>query len=531
MGVVFAVIVVAGWGISLIRINDNPVKWFTRSHPIRVADRELNKHFGGTYMAYLEMESGQTGFEPGKWLEEFRGRSVAWKKDAGDFDGIDEAFSSLLGRAASLVERGIEREVLFEDLDAFVSEKVDAAPDEAWDAWQETAAFLETEKKRGEIFKQPEVLRYVAKLQDHLLTTGVVGKSNSLADVVKTVYRELLGGEKEHFRVPDTTSAVAQCLLTYQNSHRPQDLWHFVTPDYEKTSLWVQLKSGNNRDMSGVIRSVDRFFRENPPPGGLVHRWFGLTYINVVWQQKMVAGMLKAFMGSFLVVFLMMTLLFRSALWGILSMVPLTVTIVFIYGAVGIVGKDYDMPIAVLSSLTLGLAVDFAIHFLARARETAARTGSWKDAAGPMFDEPARAISRNIIVIAVGFIPLLAAPLVPYKTVGAFLATILAVAGLATLFILPALLRLGEKRLFDPEAKGPLTCRCVTCLLTAVTAVAVVVLNFQEYLNMGWTALAGVSLAAVLLSAGLCAGLSRRRSCRITDGGGESPPTDKQGGQ
>jgi len=45
-------------------------------------------------------------------------------------------------------------------------------------------------------------------------------------------------------------------------------------------------------------------------------------------------------------------------------MIPLTVTITLIYGIIGLVGKDYDMPVAVLSSLTLGLSVDFAIHFL-----------------------------------------------------------------------------------------------------------------------------------------------------------------------
>ena len=69
----------------------------------------------------------------------------------------------------------------------------------------------------------------------------------------------------------------------------------------------------------------------------------------------MVSGMLQAFLGSFLIVFLMMTILYRSALWGLLSMVPLTVTIGLIYGAIGLVGKDYDMPVAVLSSLSLGL--------------------------------------------------------------------------------------------------------------------------------------------------------------------------------
>ena len=50
------------YGISLIRVNDNPIKWFKASHPIRVADHVLNEHFGGTYMAYLAI-SAETAAE------------------------------------------------------------------------------------------------------------------------------------------------------------------------------------------------------------------------------------------------------------------------------------------------------------------------------------------------------------------------------------------------------------------------------------------------------------------------------------
>ncbi|MEM6318798.1 MAG: MMPL family transporter [Bacteroidota bacterium] len=48
-----------GYGITKIQINDNPVKWFTEGHPIRVADDELNAHFGGTYIAYLNFEASE----------------------------------------------------------------------------------------------------------------------------------------------------------------------------------------------------------------------------------------------------------------------------------------------------------------------------------------------------------------------------------------------------------------------------------------------------------------------------------------
>jgi len=373
---------------------------------------------------------------------------------------------------------------------------------------------------KPEIFKQPEVLRYIADLQEHLLSIegeggeAIVGKSNSLADIVKTVHRELFSGEEKDFRIPDGQSAVAQVLFQFQNSHRPDDLWHFATPDYRRSSTWVQLTSGDNRDMSRVAREVEDYIARHPIPAGLEHRWFGLTYINVVWQDKMVSGMLQAFLGSFLVVLLMMIVLFRSALWGLLSMIPLTLTVGLIYGIVGLIGKDYDMPVAVLSSLSLGLAVDYAIHFLARSRYAYERHGSWREAVGPMFGEPARAITRNAIVVGVGFLPLLAAPLMPYKTVGTFIALILITAGLASLLVLPAMITLLERWLFPSTNALAFTCRCGTCIVSAAAALGLVAVNLHQFMTVGWTEMTWLSIGAIVAMVVGCWFGTRREQCR-----------------
>jgi predicted RND superfamily exporter protein len=178
-------------------------------------------------------------------------------------------------------------------------------------------------------------------------------------------------------------------------------------------------------------------------------RWAGKTFINVIWQRTMVAGMLKSLLGAFVAVFLMMALLFRSVLFGLLAMLPLTATILTVYGIIGWTGKYYDMPVAVLSSLTLGLSVDFAIHFIQRMRNLYRKTGSFTETARQIFEAPSRAITRNMIVIALGFTPLLLAPLLPYVTVGVFMASIMAISGLATLVLLPAVMSVLRAALFQ----------------------------------------------------------------------------------
>jgi predicted RND superfamily exporter protein len=70
-----------------------------------------------------------------------------------------------------------------------------------------------------------------------------------------------------------------------------------------------------------------------------------------------------------------------------------------------------------------------------------------------VFEEPARAISRNAVVIALGFTPLFLAPLIPYVTVGAFMASIMVISGAATLLLLPAIMKLWRGGLFQTAAE------------------------------------------------------------------------------
>ncbi len=423
-------IAISGYGISKININDNPVRWFKPSHDIRVADTVLNRELAGTYTAFLVMKQDSDS-EP---------EIVASGDEAveGASDAVRAQWSSL--KADAETESQQEASNVSDALIEAVSDLAFDTTGEESEQWQRVQTALEEAQTASKTFQNPEHLAYIERLQREAEALPLVGKTSSIADVVKTVYRELISGEEQDYRIPDSTEGVAQTLLQFQSSHRPNDLWHLVSPDYRESAVWMQLKSGDNQDMMSVKADLDVFLAANPPPEGLRAEWAGLTYLNTVWQDEMVGGMLESLMGAFVIVFLMMMILFRSPVYGVLAMIPLTITIMFTYGLIGLAGKDYDMPVAVLSSLTLGLSVDFAIHFLERARSIRRETGDWTETMALMFQEPGRAIARNAIVIAIGFLPLLAAPLVPYNTVGFLMAAIMAVSSIVTVMLLPSIM-------------------------------------------------------------------------------------------
>lgn len=435
VGVIALLTAGAAFGVTMININDNPVKWFTKSHPIRVADKELNSHFGGTYMAFFSLEA--EGEEPFS-IEKLRKKAV--KVIAPLDSGLQEKALAAISQFTAKTDSNP-----YENLSEIILDIAYEYEDdnEAFDYFENIADGIgESGIEASQVFKRPEMLNYILGLEEHLGKVGNVGKSSSIAKMVRNVNKELHDGDNGYNVIPDNVNGVGQCLLSYQNSHLPERLRHFVSSDYKSVNLWLQLKSGDNQDMEKTIAAAEDYLISNPSPSSVNKDWFGLTYINVIWQKKMVAGMMEAFLGSFLVVFLMMAFLFRSVIWAFLCMIPLSLTILIIYGVIGWIGKDYDMPVAVLSSLALGLAVDFAIHFLVRARKSLRETGNWEETSKVMFGEPSNAIVRNIIVIAVGFLPLLLATLIPYRTVGIILASILFLSGVITLLVLPSLIKL-----------------------------------------------------------------------------------------
>ncbi|HEB02631.1 MAG TPA: RND transporter, partial [Nitrospirae bacterium] len=302
-------------------------------------------------------------------------------------------------------------------------------------------AYLVLEGQADEDMKRPDVMGYIEGLQEHLESLELVGKTTSVADVVKRVNYVLHDEDKTYDVLPDAREAIGQYLFLYLMSSKPDELDNMVDYDFSKANIWVQLRSGDNRDMTSVVDDLARFMEANPAPDGISVQWSGLPYLNITWQQLMVTGMLKATVGSWWVIFVLLIVQFRSFWWAAVGMLPLGFSVLFTYGLIGFAGKEYDMPIAVCSTLALGIGVDFSIHFIQRFRDRFKETGDLEATMQwAMGGEPALAIFRNAVTVGIGFTPMVLATLLPYVTVGLFFGSLAFFAGITTLVFLPALI-------------------------------------------------------------------------------------------
>jgi predicted RND superfamily exporter protein len=451
-------------GIMRINVNDNPVKWFKEGHPIRVADTVLNEKFGGTYMTNLILEAElppaddaayQEMLASGRFpnmlnnpdvakyvsdLQKFLEQHPMVGKVSGVYDaakriryvfvGGNEAGLSrqerfakyyAIGTAVDYQEADLARKILFE------RDVIDAMDDEEYDAFFDTYENIEDSPQYQQFQPDPAEAQKIADEQTPLLARRAF-------DFINWSIGQL---DNDRFTQRDLN----KFLVREQRAVKAADGATDYENVWQKANIWIQLKSGDNQKMSEIERTMADYLAQNPPPAGLKITWTGLTYINKVWQDLMVTGMFWSVLGSFAMVFILMLIEFRSLTLGILAMIPLTIALVLSYGLMGWIGKDYDMPIAVCSSLSLGLAVDFAIHFLQRYKNHYKETGDRVETHDHMFAEPGRALLRNAIVISLGFLPLMISSLTPYVTVGGFFSLLMIMATVATMMVLPAAMR------------------------------------------------------------------------------------------
>lgn len=322
--------------------------------------------------------------------------------------------------------------------------------------------------KEDDYIKTPEAMRYIEGLQRRLEKLPVVGKTTSVVDYVKRISVVLHDDDRKYDVVPETKDIIGQYLFLFAMSAKPSDLDNVVDYPFKRANIWVQLKTWDAQAMRAVIKAVEEYKKSNPTPMEL--KPSGIAYFNLIWNDEVLGDMVKGFVLALVVVFGILAFDFRSVKWAIVGYTPLLFTILLIYGVVGFIGKDFDMPISVLSCLSLGMAVDFAIHFVSRFRQRLKESQEAEGRRQKLKTEeqklvtrhpslitdsllwtaarPGKGIVRNAIFFAASFAVMIFAPLTPYITVGAFIVSMMLLSAVMTMIYIPALITLFQGRLF-----------------------------------------------------------------------------------
>jgi predicted RND superfamily exporter protein len=310
-----------------------------------------------------------------------------------------------------------------------------------------STGYLVVQTPNENAMKDPVMLREIEGLQRALEKDPLVGKTFSVVDYVKWINRVLHNDDPSFYRIPDSAKEVGQYLFLFGMSAKPSDLNNVVDYPFQKANIILQLKSWDAGAMKDVIARTEAYLASHPLPAGGAVKPAGIAYFNLVWSHEVLWGMLTSFLAGVVLVLVLLVAETRSLLWGVLSFLPLLFTIAVIYGVVGLAGKDFDMPVAVLSTLSLGMAVDFAIHFVGRFQKRYRENPELQPCLIWTVARPGKGIFLNAILFALGFSVMIFADLTPYITVGVLMAAIMLLSSVMSVIYLPGLIQLFRGQL------------------------------------------------------------------------------------
>lgn len=308
-----------------------------------------------------------------------------------------------------------------------------------------STAYVVVQAEKDGAIRTPAMLRQIEGLQRELEKDPLVGKTFSVADYVKRVNRVLHDDNPAFDRIPDSGREVGQYLFLLESAAKPRHLDNVIDFSLKTANIIVQLKSWDAGVMEKVIRRTNAFLSSHPLPQDARVKPAGIAYFNTVWSHEVLWGMLTSFLWGLVLVMFLLVFETRSFLWGFVSFLPLLFTITLIYGAVGLIGKDFDMPVAVLSTLSLGMAIDFAIHFVGRFQQRYKENPDLKETLIWTVSRPGKGIFLNAILFALGFAVMGFSALTPYITVGILMAAIMILSSVTSVVYLPALIHLFRR--------------------------------------------------------------------------------------
>ena len=211
--------------------------------------------------------------------------------------------------------------------------------------------------------KDPALLRTMDNWTGEIKTMEGVGDSYSIATVLKEMTKALYDeNERGYDRIPDTRQAVAQILEIYNMSGDPEDFDRLVDFDYTKAHLMVRFEN----PATDVVRNAVNKIYSLADRDNIDVTVGGYAYIMLQFSEKILTGQINSLIIAILIVLVLLTIIFRSFKGGLISTIPILASVIFLLGFMGITGITLNPATALLSSIMIGVGVDYTIQFLWR---------------------------------------------------------------------------------------------------------------------------------------------------------------------
>jgi len=299
---------------------------------------------------------------------------------------------------------------------------------------------LDTGKQDGVL--EPSFLKALDKLQHSVEKETVVGDSSSIAEMLAEMNKVMHAGNPAYKIPPNSSALAAQYLLLYSFSGAPDDFDSFITSDYRQAHLRIQMKTDTSVDAEHVINLVRQQAQQLFP--NMKIEFAGTAYTMVSFSNLVITGQIQSLLLALTLIFILCLMMFKSLKDAALAMLPVILSVIVIYGAMGLFGIALEIGTAITGAMALGIGIDFAIHYLYRYRFYSNEKTTHIAIVKACNEDTGRAIAFNALVVIGGFLVLLTANLYPQVKLGALVACSMVICYLATCYLFPVLLKNGK---------------------------------------------------------------------------------------
>lgn len=290
----------------------------------------------------------------------------------------------------------------------------------------------------AEGIKSPEFLRDMEEIQIWLSQHDKLGKVNSLVDYLKEINQSLNSDDPDYYELPESRELAAQFLLLYESSGANEDLSDIRDFDNRYARMVVPVINLPASEMQAELNDVRAYMESN-----FAHLNPVLTGTMVLYTVQDIytaEGMVQSFLIALTVISLFFIFLFRSIRYGLLSIIPSVMPILLAASIAGFLDIYLDQSAVIVFAMTMGIAVDDAIHVMNRYLSIRRSGASTQHAIQRAMHESGRAVVFSSMVLVFGFSVLCFGSFTTVIYVGLFGSIIMALALLGDLVFLPAIL-------------------------------------------------------------------------------------------
>ncbi|EIF3176432.1 MMPL family transporter [Vibrio vulnificus] len=296
---------------------------------------------------------------------------------------------------------------------------------------------IKTHQSQG--IASPEFLAVLGEFTHWLREQPETDHVASLSDIYKRLNKNMHGDDNAYYALPAERELAAQYLLLYEMSLPfGLDLNNQVNVDKSSVKLQLTVKNLGSVELVALEERLYQWFVSHAPQYQVVASSPSLMFAHI--GEMNMASMLSTLPITLILISALMIFALRSWRLGMISLVPNIAPAVIGFGLWALISGEINLGLSVVVTLTLGIVVDDAVHFLAKYQHARKAGQNAEQAVRYAFHTVGRALWITTVVLVAGFSVLAMSQFRLNSDMGQLSAIVIFVALVIDFVLLPSLL-------------------------------------------------------------------------------------------